>query len=155
MTALRFVVHGKPIPQGSKRIGRNRATGKPILLDDNDVELRHWRAAVRDAAWAAMQSTGFETLDEPCDVEAVFSFTRPAGHYGTGKNAGTLRATAPAYPAVKPDLDKLLRACLDSMTAAAVFFDDSRVVCAVAVKRYGPTAGLSVTVTRASAEAPA
>jgi hypothetical protein len=28
MTVLEFGVPGKPVPQGSKRIGRNRATGR-------------------------------------------------------------------------------------------------------------------------------
>ncbi|MCR4339570.1 MAG: RusA family crossover junction endodeoxyribonuclease [Gemmatimonadaceae bacterium] len=52
---------------------------------------------------------------------------RPAGHYGTGRNAGTVRPCAPEWPTTKPDADKLTRALLDALTGVA-YVDDSQVV---------------------------
>lgn len=147
MTTVAFFAHGKPVPQGSKRIGRNRATGKAILLDDNDKPLKAWRTNVTRAAAAAMQARGLTTIDEPCKVAISFYFPRPAGHLGTGRNAGTVKASAPEHPSVKPDLDKCIRAILDALTSAAVFYDDSRVVEIEAGKFYAAEAGAAVVVT--------
>ena len=53
---------------------------------------------------------------------------RPKSHFGTGRNAGKLKPSAPKYPAVKPDVDKLSRAVHDALTIANVIDDDSRIV---------------------------
>ena len=45
------------------------------------------------------------------------------------------RPKAPV-PITKPDVDKLARACLDGMTDAGVFRDDSQVTTLTARKRY-------------------
>lgn len=126
-----FWAFGVPIPQGSKRIGRNPATKRPILLDDNDKVLKPWRDAVTYAARDGAR--GVEKFDCPVRVDLTFYMLRPAGHY---KKDGTLRASAPKWPAVKPDIDKLERAVFDAITAAGVWADDSRAVVVVKSKQY-------------------
>lgn len=142
-----FWAAGVPIPQGSKRIGRNPRTKRPILLDDNDAVLKPWRELVAHYARRAMVASRAEVLDGPCRVDLTFYMPRPAGHY---KQGGELRASAPAWPAVKPDIDKLERAIFDAITAAGVWVDDSRAVVVQKSKQYAALphqAGVAVLVT--------
>jgi len=37
------VIPGPNPGKGSKRIGRNQKTGKPIILDDNDQNVLAWK----------------------------------------------------------------------------------------------------------------
>ena len=141
-----FWAAGVPIPQGSKRIGRNPRTKRPILLDDNDKLLKPWRELVAHAARRTMAARRAEVLDVPCRVDLTFYLPRPAGHY---KQDGGLRASAPAWPAVKPDIDKLERAVFDAITAAGVWADDSRAVVVQKSKQYAALphqAGVAVLV---------
>ena len=134
-------VPGTPAPQGSKRVGVNRATGRAVLIEASK-QVKPWRAAVVEA-W---KSTGRETIPGPVAVWLRFDLVRPRGHYGTGRNARTLRPTAPAYPAVKPDLDKLVRSILDALTTAGAIEDDARVVSLSVSKHYAPVGGVHITI---------
>lgn len=139
-----FWAAGVPIPQGSKRIGRNPATKRPILLDDNDDKLKPWREVVAHAA--RQGARGVERFDCPVSVGLTFYLPRPASHY---RRDGSLKPSAPAWPAVKPDVDKLERAVFDAITAAGVWADDSRAVVVHKSKRYAELphqAGVSVLV---------
>jgi crossover junction endodeoxyribonuclease RusA len=106
---------------------------RPVVRDDNP-DTKPWRATVAAAALEAMH--GHPPLAGPLELHAVFVFARPATHWGTGRNAGTLKASAPAYCWTRPDLDKLLRAIGDAMTGI-VYRDDARVVIVRAEKHYG------------------
>jgi Holliday junction resolvase RusA-like endonuclease len=135
MTDLHIDVLGTPAPQGSKKGFYNQKTQRVVIVEDSAANTKTWRQDVLTAAVAA-QPPGFETIDGPVWIEATFYFKRPDGHFGTGRNAGQLKATAPAFPAVKPDVDKVLRATLDALAAAGCFRNDSRVVSVTAQKRY-------------------
>jgi Holliday junction resolvase RusA-like endonuclease len=122
-----FSVLGQPVPQGSKRaFGRN-------VVEIADARLRSWRQDIAVVANEAMAGTPPTT--RPVLIQLDFHFDRPKGHYGTGRNAGNVRPTAPVAPGVKPDLDKLVRAALDALTGV-VFKDDALVVSLVAAKIY-------------------
>ena len=110
---------GVPVPQGSKRVFHGR------LVDVNDRKLKDWRALVG----GSVEKLGY--FDGPVKVELNFYLPRPKGHYG---KKGLL-PSAPGRPSVKPDIDKLVRACLDAMTGLT-FRDDSQVVTVVARKLY-------------------
>jgi Holliday junction resolvase RusA-like endonuclease len=150
---LTFTVRGEPIPQGSKVAlpVRGQKGGRPIVVNDNDTVLKPWRRTVAVAAAAAVAyaQSGPDAeqfpLDGPLLVDVVFTMPKP-------QSAPKTRIT---YPAVRPDADKLLRAVLDSLTVAAVFVDDGRVVKAIATKAYPgehvralDTLGVHVIVTR-------
>ena len=114
-------VPGIAAPQGSKR-----HVGHGIMIESSK-RLKPWRAKVTDAAAEAFE--GRETIDAPVILTAIFSFPRPASHFGTGRNSGVLKPTAPSYPSGRVgDLSKLIRAVEDSLTDAGVWRDDSRVV---------------------------
>jgi crossover junction endodeoxyribonuclease RusA len=116
-------VTGIPVPQGSKRVFNGR------LVDVNHSKLRDWRALVATSMPSQTLLTG------PVYVRLDFYLPRPKGHYGSGRNASALRPSAPSVPNTKPDIDKLVRACLDALTGMA-FRDDSQVAALSARKFY-------------------
>lgn len=130
MASLTFEVIGTPAPQGSKR-----HVGNGIMVESS-AKVKPWRHDVALAATAAAEGTGWTAPDGPLSIRVRFLLRRPTGHYGTGKNADRLRASAPLWPGVKPDLDKLVRSTLDALTTSGVIGDDSRVVRLTASKDY-------------------
>ena len=136
-------VRGTPRPQGSLKM-HPTANGK-IAARYSDVTYQ-WRAQVTHA----VMDTNVEQFDGPVEVRLGFALARPQGHLLTGKKTmGLVSPSAPGWPAVKPDLDKLSRSILDSCTDAGLWRDDSQVVVLVAAKRYatsGPP-GVLITVT--------
>jgi len=138
-----FEVLGLPQPAGSKRAFVR--AGRAVVVDDNPAS-RGWKQHVQSAAREAYAGA---PLTGPLAVRVVFLLPRPAGHYGTGRNAGTVRASAPVAPAVKPDALKLARAVEDALTGV-VYRDDAQTVDLHVVKRYAPdgVARTVVTVVR-------
>lgn len=135
MSALLFGVSGTPVPQGSKRAWVNRKTGRAVMVEAAGIRHTNWRTDVRAIAAQTMADEGIAILKGAVVVDLSFSQPRPKNHYGTGKNADTLKPDAPAYPHKAPDVDKLVRAVLDSMTGS-VFVDDGQVVRIRASKAY-------------------
>lgn len=94
----------------------------------NQRALKSWDSAVREAAAQAVGACDAPPfVGVALRLEIEFRMARPAGHWGSGKHAGTLKPSAPRFPAVKPDSSKLLRATEDSLIGV-VFDDDSRIV---------------------------
>lgn len=120
-----FNVLGIAQPQGSMK--SFRAKSGIIITKSDNPRLKPWRQAVAAAAIEA----GLKALDGPVAVDITFYLPRPKGHFG----ARGLKASAPAFPIVKPDADKVLRAVLDALTGVG-YRDDSQVVHAVSGKRY-------------------
>jgi Holliday junction resolvase RusA-like endonuclease len=135
---LLLTVHGTPGPQGSKN--RNAAGA----LYESSAKVKPWRQDVKQAAVDALaHDEAWKPLDEQVHLEVVFTLPRPRSHYGTGRNAGVLKTSAPQHPAGKPDLDKLLRSTQDALKDAGVLRDDSVVTVTTATKTYvftGPDA---------------
>jgi Holliday junction resolvase RusA-like endonuclease len=127
-----FTVHGSPAPQGSKKGFYNKHTGR-VQMVESSKKVKPWRQAVVAQALDHVEGGPFTGALE---VRLRFMMARPKGHYGTGRNAGKVKESAPAYPAVMPDLDKLARSTLDGLGDAGVFTDDSRIVTLRLEKRY-------------------
>ena len=161
-TVLKLWIPGTPVPQGSKDaipLGRwigsgagkkfvpfCRPNGVPIVnvTDNNADKLAPWRALITSLAldeWA-----GREALDEDVCVHAEFVFPHLKGHYGTGRNAQTLKPSTPFYKNTKPDKDKLERALFDGLTDAGVWKDDALVVDGGSRKMYGTNPGVRLWV---------
>ena len=121
---MKFTVLGCPIPQGSMRafIPRNSKLNRPIITSDNP-RLKQWRQAVRAEAIKAMGYEHPAGSKIALRVEALFFLPRAKSNK--------------AIDAIKrPDIDKLLRACLDAMTQV-VYDDDSQIIEAHVFKCYG------------------
>jgi Holliday junction resolvase RusA-like endonuclease len=131
-------VYGQPAPQGSKRAFAVRGkggvpTGRAAVIESSHDRVKSWRQAVLDEARA---HAGRGPLDLALAVNMVFFVARPKGHYGSGRNAGRLRPSAPLWPAGVPDLSKLVRSTEDALTSAGIWRDDSLVVQCYAAKCY-------------------
>lgn len=141
MNAVVIDVRGTPRPQGSMRLHRLPNGGTAARYP---AAVYEWRAMVQQAAVEAVE----EPYEGPVELRLGFDLLRPAGHMGTGRNAGTVRASAPCYPIVAPDLDKLCRCIGDALTDAGIWRDDSQVVSLVSAKRYVELRpGVRITVT--------
>jgi Holliday junction resolvase RusA-like endonuclease len=150
---IKLRVYGTPVPQGSTRAFAVRKGGAPtgrVVVTGDNTKTKSWRQKVVDEArshLAARAEAGrcglCDRLDththggESLAVNLIFILPRPAVHYGRGRNAGSVKDSAPRWPATKPDLDKLCRAVLDALTDAGVWRDDSQVVMLSAGKMYG------------------
>lgn len=119
-TIITFEVFGKPQHQGSMRAFTPKGWKRPILTTTNK-ELKPWRQEVAACAERAMRDLvlpGCFPVTVAVRVEAHFYFTRPKS---TPKKDRENR-----HKLTKPDLDKLARALLDSMTGT-VYCDDAQV----------------------------
>ena len=143
MTFVAFTVHGEARPAGSKRAFPNKKTGKIIVTDDSGSRGKDWRRSVADAGAEAY--TG-ELLRGPLDVTFTFYRPRPKGHYRTGRNAGEVKASAPAQPITRPDLLNLARAAEDALTGV-IWHDDAQIVSEHLHKHFGEPARLVVSIT--------
>jgi Holliday junction resolvase RusA-like endonuclease len=130
MNSITFSVLGQPVPQGSKR---GFARGGKVVMLEMGKNLQPWR---QEIAVVASQHMGSESpWLGPIRVKLTFFIPRPKGHYGTGRNATTLKASAPRFPISSPDLDKLTRAVLDALTGIA-YRDDAQVHSLDTMKLY-------------------
>lgn len=144
MTTLSFTVLGKPEPAGSKRAFVVRKGGVPtgqVVVSDANRKAKGWQQEVREVARQALMDAHdgdrfAPLLSEPLVLRVRFYRARPASHYGTGRNAATLKPSAPMYPSTRPDVDKLSRAVLDALSGC-VYNDDAQIVIKTASKRYG------------------
>lgn len=71
----------------------------------------------------------------PIELYMTFFMPRPKSHYGTGKNEGKLKKSAPLYHTSKPDIDNLIKFPLDVLNEVA-WEDDRQIIYIQAVKRY-------------------
>lgn len=134
---VRLVVIGKPQPAGSKRAFAIRRDGVPtgkIVVADANKHAKGWKQEVAGVAAAAMGDEAM--LLGPVAVTMTFYVARPKGHFGSGRNASLLKASAPPFPIVKPDALKLARGTEDACTGI-VWRDDAQVVDLEVRKRYG------------------
>lgn len=123
-------VYGTPQQRGSKNpIALKNKDGSPkrrangsivIICPDDNKKSGDWMTEVRMTAGALWRG---ELLAEPLVMEATFWFARPKSHYGSGKNAGKLKPTAPVHYGQVPDLSKLVR-CLEDGLTNVVYVDD-------------------------------
>jgi len=98
------------------------------VIHSQGSALASWRSAIALAAKMA----GAKPHLEPVEIEMTFTMMRP-------------RTVTRPEPSVAPDLDKLVRAVLDGLTAIA-YRDDGQVTTLTASKIYGERAGVSVKV---------
>ena len=129
MTRIAFYAVGDPAPQGS-----HRYVGNGVMIESSK-RVKPWRAQVAAAARDAM--VGRDMPTGPVAVTLDVYLPRPASHYGTGRNTGRLRPSAPLWPTSRRlgDADKHARSALDALTGI-VYTDDSLVVALHVYKTY-------------------
>ena len=82
-----------------------------------------------------MEKTPEKPIDQPINLEVRFYFARLKGHYGTGRNTGNLKDSAPKYHISRPDIDNLCKLIFDSLNK--IFWRDDSLICSIkALKLY-------------------
>tara|TARA_R110000868_G_scaffold338487_1_gene599256 strand:- start:1332 stop:1721 length:390 start_codon:yes stop_codon:yes gene_type:complete len=119
---INFFVDGQPIPQGSMKVINGH------VIHSQGSALAAWRSAIALSAKIA----GAKPHGEPVAIDIAFTMAKP-------------RTVTRPEPSVAPDLDKLIRAVLDGLTAIA-YRDDGQVTQITATKEYGERPGVSVSV---------
>lgn len=66
------------------------------------------------------------TLGTPVGLTARLVFPRPVSHYGTGRNAGVVKPSAPHWHTGRPDLDNILKLVTDALHGR-IFANDSQI----------------------------
>jgi len=143
---ITFRVHGRPQPGGSKRAFAIRKAGAltgRVAVTDTNPRAHDWKAQVIAAADNVRD--GQPLLTGPLHVEITFLLPRPKGHYGTGRNQGFIRRSAPTYPAVKPDVSKLARPTIDALSGV-IWRDDAQIVDEIHRKRYEEPIGAYIRI---------
>jgi crossover junction endodeoxyribonuclease RusA len=120
MFELTINVSGEPASQGSHSVIHGR------IVQVNSAKHKRWRNAVAFAALDLI-TDGWELLDEPLELSVIFYLPRP-------------KTATREFPAVMPDVDKLLRAVFDSLSGV-IYLDDSRIIRATAQKLYADDRG--------------
>lgn len=149
---FQFTALGRAQQRGSKQAslipkrggGFVEKNGRPMVVArDMNAKSKAWMQEVK---WAAISALGqIELITVPIELTARFYFCRPQSHFGSGKNAGVLKASAPSIHAQSPDLAKLLRSLEDSLSGV-VWQDDKLVY------RYGQGTGRYWTETQERTE---
>jgi hypothetical protein len=121
---ISFRVDGQPIPQGSMKVINGH------IIHSQGSALAAWRSAIGLSAKAA----GAKPTLEAVSMTLVFIMNKP-------------RTVTRLDPTVPPDLDKLVRAALDALTAIA-YKDDSQVIEIRAMKVYSEYPGVEIIIAK-------
>lgn len=135
---VNFRVEAKPQPKGSLKgfviPGKDGRKARAILTSDN-TKLKPYAASVRAGAMRAMQVLDQKMAEStiPIRLTMDFYFLKPPS------------VKKRKFMTVKPDIDKICRSTIDSMTGV-VFSDDSQVVHLLTTKNYGVVEGVNISV---------
>jgi Holliday junction resolvase RusA-like endonuclease len=145
MSAITFFVAGIAKPAGSKR-GFYIPKLNRVVITDANKNSKDWKTDVKHGAQRAYAGP---LLECPLDVSFEFFVSRPKCHFGSGKNASNLKASAPNWPKSKPDLLKLARGVEDAMSGI-IYKDDAQIVVENLYKSFtdeGRKPGVRITIT--------
>lgn len=118
MTVLHFTVPGVAVPKGSHKMISDRRQGrrgKFRIVDQQGSDLTQWEADIATMGRSALSQATLPVFSVPVSLSATFRLPRPES------------APRRAWPAVRPDLSKLVRALEDGMNG--VVWEDDKLVC--------------------------
>jgi Holliday junction resolvase RusA-like endonuclease len=128
---IKLVIPGKPIAKARPRFFRR---GKFVgTYNSQDTEEGKFMLEAKS------QLDGYQLIDGPISLEIIFALPRLKSHYGTGRNAGKLKKSAPIYHTKKADIDNYCKFAMDCLNNVA-WKDDSQVVALTAEKMYADEA---------------
>jgi Holliday junction resolvase RusA-like endonuclease len=132
-----------PAPKGSMKCIGARGQVKHQLIEDNP-DTAPWRRAVAAAARTHVPEKA--DPQEPVELVITYSLPRPKSHYGTGRNADVVKASAPPRPSTHGtgDVDKLERNVLDGLQDAGTLVNDAQVTDVAHKKRWCGSPGADV-----------
>lgn len=123
MNEIEFTIPGIPIPQGSSRAFVVKGQRGPRAnVTAANSKTKGWR---NDVALMAAQHAQSSLWEGPVEIFIWFRMPRPK----------SIKRRKREHPIVKPDLDKLVRSVLDSLTGI-IWRDDCQVVRISTSKQY-------------------
>ena len=133
----KIVIPGEPIAKERPRFASRDRNGKPLPF------VRTYNIQENEEAdfkWAVIQyltknRTGLFIIKGPVSVTCSFYMKRPKSHYGTGKNNGKLKQSAPYYHTKKKDIDNFEKFVFDCLNDLC-WKDDSQIAESHAQKVY-------------------
>lgn len=129
-------IPGKPIAKARPRFFRK---GKYVgTYNAQQTEEGKFLALVTQQ-WTHPALTG------PLVIDCVFYMPRPKYHYGTGRNSGKLKPSAPVFHVRKPDTSNLVKFIEDCLNGVC-WKDDSQIYQITATKRYGEEPRTEITI---------
>jgi Holliday junction resolvase RusA-like endonuclease len=131
--AIRFFVRGEPKGQPRPRAFSMRVADRMQTRVYDPKTADGWKLAVVDAAKLFLPATPFVG---PVQAQLIFMFPRPKSHFGSGKNATTLKPNAPKWHAAKPDADNLAKAVMDALTSMGGLWEDDDQVANLEVLKF-------------------
>lgn len=135
---LHVDIPGKPVGQGSLTLWRAPDGSERAKHPHHTVAHRNLMVGTMRDVWG-LQGPWLG----PVTLTATFHMPRPQSHFGTGRNAGQVKTSAPLHPVTlgRNDTDKMIRLVGDALTIAGVIKDDAQIVRILAVKQWEPGTG--------------
>jgi len=139
---LTFTILGDPCAKARHRSTRTGRMYNPQSAED---AASMW---IIQKQLSEQAGAGYEPTEKALSLAVEAVFVRPKSHYGTGRNAGKLKPSAPVHHVKVPDLDNIVKRVSDLMNAI-VYKDDSQIVQIVepSIKRYGKKPRVIFTIT--------
>jgi len=125
-----FRIPVKPVGKKRPRFATSKKTGRGWAYDVNQTE------EGKMLLFCLNQWGDREPITGAIRADFEFILARPKSHYGTGRNAGTLKTSAPGYHIQTPDYDNLCKLLTDALNGI-VYKDDAQVCLGSFVKRWG------------------
>ena len=122
---IKFTIHGKPIALKRHRVSKNGRMYDPSYKDKKQIWLQI-------AQFKPKQPFVGDIM-----LKVVFYMPRPKSHYRTGKRSHVLKAKAPVFHSVRPDIDNLIKMIADIIQGKdRMIIDDSQICALSAIKVY-------------------
>ena len=135
---MRIIVQIRGNPRSQQRHRHNKQGKFVITYDPSSKDKDDFLAQI-------ISKAPKEPFDEPLRVDLYFYMNRPKSHFGTGKNHGTLKKSAPRWHTSVPDADNLAKLVLDSMNKS--FWRDDSIICySRIVKQYSKTPFIKIVI---------
>ena len=113
---ISYFIPGEPAPQGSKN---GFVKNGRVVMVESSKKVKPWRESVALHTRAKIS----QPMNCPVEIALVFHLPRP-------------KTVTRRWPAVKPDLDKLIRSTFDGLTTGGLYTDDALVIAVSASKQY-------------------
>ena len=124
MDELTLTIPGPPVPWAAKHTSQR--SGHRFIPARQEEAIGR---VIRAAQEALERGVPGYLAGEPLELSAFFYCRRPKGHYGTGKNARTIKpAFVDALPTGTPDLSNLTKLLEDGLVLGGLIPDDDQIV---------------------------
>lgn len=125
-----LTILGSPKSQGRHRTYTKGRDGRPlpyaVRVNPSAKDKKNLKLIVQERAPE-------KPLDCPLKLKVLFYFPYRKSDYGTGKNKGRLKGSAPVWHTVRPDCDNCVKLILDAFSG--IFWRDDTLISMLEVQK--------------------